>query len=300
MDHHADENYHKDVTVDSGKRIVAFENGHATVASTCTLVAERIFQATTLGTNQQSTIDGTLGLLLLGVILLDSVNMLPAAGKGTARDEDAMQMLLKQTNWTSFETVVPSLVDATALGKIFPNGRSAMPDRTALFEVLSGAKTDPQYWLDLSVTDCLRIDYKKFIVSPPPGTSSSPLLGSSIGLSSVLIDMDSLSSKDNFQKDLEAFVASSGVDLFGVLALKFHDGIPRRELLLTGSNADIVNSFSKYLLNHPDAAFLEVTERKECSTTGEMGDSIRVFRQGNSKGSRKQVAPILLGHAGSI
>jgi exopolyphosphatase len=245
-----------------------------------------------------------LGLLLLGVILLDSVNMLPSAGKGTARDEDAMQMLTKNTNWTSLETVVPSFVDATTLNRIFPNGRNAMPDRMALFEVLSSAKNDPQFWTELSVMDCLRIDYKKFIVSPPLGKTVSALSVSSIGLSSILVDMDSLLAKDNFQKDLAAFVASSDVDLFGVLALKFHDGIPRRELLLTGSNVDIVDSFSKHLLNHPDAAFLEVTEQKKCSTV-EMDDSIRVkyirvFRQGNSKGSRKQVAPILLGHAASI
>jgi len=299
VDHHVDEKSHQDVvTTDSGKRIIAFENGQATVASTCTLVTERIFQHTALG-DQSATIsiNGSLGLLLLGVILLDSVNMLAEAGKGTARDEKAMQMLLHHTGWASYhETVrMPSLVDATTLERIFPNGRSSMPDRTALFEVLSGAKNDPQFWSELSVMDCLRIDYKKFLVS---GQSH---LVSSIGLSSVLLDMDSLLSKENFLDDLTAFAALSDVGLFGIMAVNFRDGKPNRELLLTGSNTEIVDSFTNYLLNHPDAAFLEITERKDCMDDGAYNAApIRVFQQGNGKGSRKQVAPILLGHAATM
>lgn len=44
IDHHQDEGYHRHVVADSGKRNIAFANGHATVASTCTLVAERLFE----------------------------------------------------------------------------------------------------------------------------------------------------------------------------------------------------------------------------------------------------------------
>ncbi len=38
----------------------------------------------------------------------------------------------------------------------------------------------------------------------------------------------------------------------------------REELLLTGSDPNIVELFSNFLLNHPDASFLEIVERKEC------------------------------------
>ena len=308
VDHHEDEKSHEQVT--DNKRLIAFENGAATVASTCTLVTERLFNSTI------SIIDGSLGLALLGVILLDSVNMLPAAAKGTLRDEKAIQLLLQQTDWTTYcEKVIKtkhsssSLVDATMIAKIFPNNKdttaqgkpSCSPDRTALFNILSGAKNDPQFWSELSVTDCLRIDYKKFQV-----TQTSELsLVKSIGLSSVLLDMDGIIAKDHFINDLTSFVSMSDVDLFGILTIKHHDdGIPQRELLLTSSNLEVLDSFTNFLLNHPDAAFLEIVERKECmvedGSSSDGGAHIRVFRQGNGKGSRKQVAPTLLGHAASL
>ena len=296
VDHHEDEKSHE--YVDSDKRSIAFENGRATVASTCSLITERLFQ------NQNDTIDASLGLLLLGVILLDSVNMLPAAGKGTQRDETAIQLLLQHTDWTSYcekvKTNPPSLVDETTMKRIFPNMEdgNCTPDRTALFEVLSSAKNDPQFWSELSVNDCLRIDYKKFIV---PNKSSQSSI-SSIGLSSVLLGMDNLLVKDNFIDDLTSYMASSGVDLFGIMALNFQDGKPNRELLLTDTNSKIVDSFADYLLNHPDAAFLEISERKECVVDKVSGEipHIRVFKQGNGKGSRKQVAPVLLGYASTV
>ena len=299
VDHHEDEKSHEQV-VGAEKRSIAFENGIATVASTCTLVTERLFY------NQlnDTTIDASLGLLLLGVILLDSVNMLPAAGKGTQRDEEAIQLLLQHTDWTSYcervKTNPPSLVDETTMKRIFPNieDGNCMPDRTTLFETLSNAKNDPQFWSELSVNDCLRIDYKKFTV---PIKSSQSI--SSIGLSSVLLDMDSLLGKDNFIDDLTSYMPSSRVDLFGIMALNFQDGKPNRELLLTGTDPKIVDSFADYLLNHPDAAFLEISERSECVFDKEASSEIphiRVFKQGNGKGSRKQIAPILLGYASAV
>jgi len=299
VDHHEDENSHEQV-VGAEKRSIAYENGVATVASTCTLITERLFQ------NQNNRpIDASLGLLLLGVILLDSVNMLPEAGKGTARDEEAIQLLLQHTDWTTYcdklKTTPPSLVDETIMKKIFPNidDGNCKPDRTALFETLSNAKNDPKLWSVLSVNDCLRIDYKRFIV---PEQSSS-LSVSSIGLSSVLLSMDSLLVKDNFIDDLTSYMTSSGVDLFGIMALNFQDGKPNRELLLTGNDPKIVDSFADYLLNHPDAAFLEISERSECVVDKGASSEIphiRVFKQGNGKGSRKQVAPILLGYASTF
>ena len=308
VDHHEDEKSHEQVT--DNKRLIAFENGAATVASTCTLVTERLKFNSTI-----SIIDGSLGLALLGVILLDSVNMLPAAGKGTVRDENAIQCLLQQTDWTTYyEKVIQSkhsssLVDATMIAKIFPNNKdttaqgksSCTPDRAALFNLLSGAKNDPQFWSELSVTDCLRIDYKKFQVTQ----TSEISLVKSIGLSSVLLDMDFLIAKHNFINDLTSFVSMSDVDLFGILTIKHHDdGIPQRELLLTSSSLEVLDSFTNFLLNHPDAAFLEIVERKECmvedGSSSDGGAHIRVFRQGNGKGSRKQVAPTLLGHAASL
>ena len=357
IDHHEDEHYHlhKNVTIESGKRDVAYENGMASVASTCTLIVERLFAsslsattaATTATTTSAGKIDGSLGILLLGVILLDSINMLPAAGKGTLRDERAIQLLLQQTDWTTYcekkvnkaslssASSSASLVDADMIQKIFSNEQQqqqqqqCIPDRSALFDILSGAKNDPQFWLDLSLTDCLRLDYKKFVVANDrqQQQSSSSMMKeptvSSIGISSVLLSMDKLLLKSNFMTKLETFVTSSNiVDLFGIMTLDFtRSGEPKRELLLASTNMKVIESYTNFLSNHSsssssDVAELEMIERKECivdddddnevkgngNNGGDRAASlyIRVFRQGNGKKSRKQIAPILLGYATSL
>ncbi|KAL7484921.1 hypothetical protein ACHAW6_015122 [Cyclotella cf. meneghiniana] len=293
LDHHEDEHSHDHITIDSGKRVIAFDNGVAIVASTCTLVAERLFRAIP----PTISIDRSLGLLLLGVILLDSVNMLPAAGKGTDRDEAAIQNLLKRTDWSSCGGTPPAFVDDETIKKIFPSGRDTSPDRTALFDVLSSSKFDPKFWHEMNVRDCLRIDYKKFPVE------SRKSLVQSIGLSSVLMDMNTLLEKEQFDNILADFVASENVDIFGVLTLYFdEEGMPVRELLLTGRDPRIVNSYAEYLLKDPEAAPLRVMEREDRCFKNEEEPAMetRLFTQGNAKGSRKQVAPVLLRHAVTI
>jgi exopolyphosphatase len=300
IDHHQDEGYHGHVVADSGKRSIAFANGHATVASTCTLVAERLFEnmsaAADADAEVSNYIDGALGLSLLGVILLDSINMSPEAKKGTPRDEEAIQQLLKRTDWASVAESTPSLVDKATIAKIFPNGRSNMPNRKALFETLIGAKSDPKFWSDMSSMNCLRIDYKKFIVDNDNDKSIS------IGLSSVIITMDDLLTKEGFIDSMKLFIASEDVKLFGVLGVTFDNGKPERELLLAGNDDNIVDSFSQFLLEHSDAAAMEIVEREDCRDVNTSQDSmrVRVFQQGNAKGSRKQIAPLLLQHASTI
>jgi exopolyphosphatase len=303
IDHHQDEGYHGHVVAEYGKRNIAFANGHATVASTCTLVAERLFEnmpaAADADAEVSDSIDGALGLSLLGVILLDSINMSPEAKKGTPRDEEAIQQLFKRTDWASFAestTTAPSLVDEATIAKIFPNGRSNMPNRKALFETLIGAKSDPKFWSDMSAMNCLRIDYKKFIVDNDNDKSIS------IGLSSVIITMDDLLTKEGFIDSMKSFIASEDVKLFGVLGVTFDNGKPERELLLAGNDDNIVDSFSQFLLEHSDAAAMEIVEREDCRDVITSQDSMRmrVFRQGNAKGSRKQIAPLLLQHGSTI
>lgn len=290
LDHHEDECSHDHVTVDSGNRVIAFDKGLATVASTCTLVAERLLRA--LGPT--ASIDQSLGLVLLGVILLDSVNMLPEAGKGTPRDETAIQALLNRTAWSTYAKRSPTLVGDDALNKIFPYGRDKIPDRTALFDALSGAKFDPMFWQEMSASDCLRIDYKRF---PVEGES----LVQAIGMSTVLLDMKSVLAKQNFHSTMADFVSAEDIDIFGVMTMHVNDGGTWiRELLLTGRDTSLVDSFAQYLLKHPDAAFLQIEEQMKCLKDKKESMYARVFSQGNVKGSRKQVAPVFLNYATSL
>ena len=74
-----------------------------------------------------------------------------------------------------------------------------------------------------------------------------------------------------------------------------------RELLLAGRDDKLVNSFAEHLLNHHDAAFLEIKERKNCiAENTSSGLHTQIFRQGNVKGSRKQIAPVLLSYASTL
>lgn len=286
VDHHKDEGYHEHVSSEYGKRNIAFENSDATVASTCTLVAERLFESMP-DDSLESSIDGALGLSLLGVILLDSINMLPDAKKGTPRDEAAIQQLLKCTDWASLCKTVPSLIDEATIDKIFPNGRCNMPDRHALFDLLIGAKSDPNFWSKMSAINCFRIDYKKFIVDDT----------SSIGLSSVLIRMDDLLAKEGFVESMKAFIVSEDLNLFGILGVTFVNDKTKRELLLACYDDNVVDSLSQFLLEHPDAAAMDFVEREDCRDyMQDISIRIRVFRQGNPQGSRKQIAPLILQH----
>lgn len=83
VDHHSDLGQH----LDAEKREVAFADGNALVASTCTLVAERLKEA------ESHDVHKLLSTMLLGVIALDSINFDPSAKKVTPRDVKAAEQL---------------------------------------------------------------------------------------------------------------------------------------------------------------------------------------------------------------
>ena len=390
LDHHEDELCYLATVPATGsgsgsggsKRNIAFQDGGALVASTCTLVVERLFNITPTTSSSSSsggdsrnrscsttasatetaavvpatTIDANLGLLLLCVILLDSVNMNIDAGKGTTRDEFAISLLYRYTNWSSNNKVDDdddnnnnnnnnnNYDDRTiATATIYPpNGcTNVPPNRDALFTYLQQAKFDNTFWYNLSVTDCFKLDYKRFTI-PNMDSSSSSSSSISIGLSTVLISMNELLAKPNFYNELSSFVTTSsgGVDntiddemlLLGIQTMTFSQGdddddggLPIRGLLLASTNNSILESYTNYLITSEDAKFLEFTEimvddcdggndwwkkkkpeeDEECTTTTSNSNSeaaagsisVRIFQQGNGKGSRKQVAPTLLKHA---
>jgi len=87
-----------DTCSDPRDRTIAFDDDKqaAAVASSCTLVAERlrkVWRTDVDGDGDDGIMDmeslpypASLGTLVLGVILLDSVNLSPEAGKVTSRD----------------------------------------------------------------------------------------------------------------------------------------------------------------------------------------------------------------------
>mmetsp|Transcript_30185 Transcript_30185/g.44898 ORF Transcript_30185/g.44898 Transcript_30185/m.44898 type:complete len:489 (-) Transcript_30185:100-1566(-) len=305
VDHHQDEGYHQEtMTTTTTSREIAFENGKATVGSTCTLVAERLFHS--LEKKDEIVIDYSLGLALLGVILIDTMNMNPNAGKGTKRDEAMIHSLLKYTDWSNKD----SKNDEKLQEKIFSSSSTkqgngqVQPNCAALYELLQSSKFDRAFWEDeMNVRDCLRIDYKRFQVSPPSPTTTTTSLA--FGMSSVLLPMDSLVYKKeggmaSFQKEAQDYMESVNVNLLLILSMTIVNDEAQREMIVIGKGDKIVEDVTKYLLESDDAAFLECAEKKnDIAVVGDDSDGsdkipMKWFIQGNTKGSRKQVAPVIM------
>jgi len=267
LDHHYDEGCHTQVQGDL--RNVAFQNDKALVASTCTLVAERLFASDTA----KPPYDSHLSIALLGVILLDTVNMKPEAGKGTARDQAAIGTLVHKTDWSTLEN--KSGLINTDDGTI---------DTDNLFDLLSESKYDQEFWRGLSVADALRLDYKRF---------QSPS-GHVFGASSILLEIDAFLSKTDMMEELQSYMEQVGVPLLAVLSSQFKDNAPRREMLLCGSNEKLVNDMTGDLLTSSEASIMKTEEVPLGMENGTGALTLKRFRQGNPKASRKQVAPILL------
>ena len=304
LDHHEDEGYHTDAVPEgSDARNIAFRGRDALVGSTCTLVAERMLQAADAitvvdgGKQGSARLDPSASLVLLGVILLDTMDMSPEAGKGTARDSAVINALLDRTDWNklktdSMEESARAVFEANCGGS-----DNIKPNRAALHDLLRNSKFDENFWLNMSVYDCLRIDYKRFEPSKTSDDSSgdAPI---AFGMSSVLLPLSNFLSKNGCADSITQYMENVDIPLCGVLTMTIVDDTPHREMLLAGW-PNLVDAAAKYLTTSDDAAFLEVKE-VECSLVDGDCMKYRRFRQGNPKGSRKQVAPILMRFVGAL
>ena len=301
IDHHDDEFCH--LSVADEKRLVEFKDGVALVGSTCTLVTERLerffFRNQQTFLNEESGaenndmvkyIDPGISLALLGVILLDTMNMNQKAEKGTIRDANAINFLLKNTRW--YDLVAPSSpLNQDVKTLVFPHGIGTAPNQEALYNCLAESKFDRKFWEGLSVRDFLRLDYKRF-----EGDGQNIF-----GLSSVLLPMSSFLSKINFMNDTYDFMKKMNISILGVMSIVIVDNEPCRELILLGSNDD-VNHLSDYLLNSDSTTFLDISIKKTTIDNDLNNSNLywKCFHQGNPKGSRKQLAPALLNFFSSL
>jgi exopolyphosphatase len=269
LDHHFDEEAHPQVTEE--QRNVAFSDDQALVASTCTLVAERLLAAGAA----DKTIPADLSFALLAVILLDTVNMSPAAGKGTARDEHAMTALVQQTDWSSM-----LLPNSGAIRDFFTT--DGEPDKTKLYDYLSQSKFDVEFWKSLSVTDALRLDYKQFTTAPS---------GDAFGAASVLLPLSDFLAKPNWEAQMLQYMTDCQIPLLAVLSMVIVDDAPQRSMLICGStnNGELVEA----MVNHLERTGSLQLQPISASTSSEKL-TVHQFVQGNARASRKQVVPIML------
>lgn len=292
LDHHQDEGAHSD-SVHDDLREIAFEDNGTTAGSTCTLIVERLMlymhdnDKHTEGTGRVA-VDPGLGLALLGVILLDTMNMSEHAGKGTVRDQKAIDFLMDHVEWNSLNLKEPMR------SKIFSSANSSkgelIPNREHLFTMLQDSKFDPDFWARMSARDALRIDYKRF--------ETSQSNKNVFGLSSILLSMEDLISKPNFSQAAVSFMQEANVNLLGILTMVIQNDQPIRELVLIG-DPRIVQNMASYLLHNENASILDIKEGSDTSSPLKIIDSGHVMmklKQGNPKGSRKQVAPVMLSY----
>lgn len=252
VDHHYDEGYHQEAI----QRTIAF--GDTAVASTCTLILEQC----------RGVPSADLAITLLGVILLDTVNASPTAGKVTTRDQKAMEQLLRQTDWTQ-------LTNTSFLrsGETF--------DTNKLYNYLSDAKFDPTFWKSLSVKDALRLDYKRFHSKT-----------SIFGISSVLMPITDFMEKDHLMDQLHQYIAFHQLPILLVMSVSMVESTPVRHILLCGNNNDLIKQLHLFLLVNTslDAQTIDSSATKQDGTN----TYTILLAQGNAKASRKQVAPIVM------
>lgn len=266
VDHHVDSNQYSWVT--GMLRDIAFDStSKALVGSTCTLIAEKYFQLN----NCDSALSAEVATLLMGVISLDTINMDPHAGIGTSRDSSALSRL---------QSISPH-------------------DQYHLFESLRDAKWDPIFWKDLSVMDSLIIDYKLFTT---PSASSKP-----IGMSSILQTITDFTTKSDLRLGIAHFMKEQSLSMLVVMSC-IQTPAPRRELLVITDNGQLLGAVDKFLMNtsshNLDCILQEpLTSRMQQvlkATNQVPGGTViepllcSIYTQGNSKASRKQVAPLML------
>lgn len=266
-DHHLDEGGHTD-TCKSIKRQIAFDPSESTalVASTCTLIVERWRKEAP----SEQSIPSSLALLLLGAILLDSVNLSPKAGKATERDKVALEYLLESTDWPSD---LP--IDIRDEDKA-----DQSPSKDKLFEALQGQKFAKDFWEGLTPLQALRLDYKSFKVQP----------GGSFGVASILQPLSDFLEKPGIWEAISTYFA--GEKVLVIMCLAIVDGAPSRQLAICGQNRDMIDALVSHL--DADASLgIEVTREESFVVNAKDLHTVRIA-QGNSKASRKQVAPILM------
>jgi exopolyphosphatase len=287
LDHHLDEGYHTDTCAE---RNIAYENNMALVASTCTLIVEAMQNGLVTTPYPMS-----LSLLLLGVILLDSVNMDPRAGKVTERDVTAIQALVDHTDWQCGDLDS----EARTLLGVSDTSSNCSPDLTAMFQTLQNAKFSPAFWNGLSARDALRLDYKQFTPSPPSREVKA------VGVSTVLQSRSEFWKKDELLSSIRAYMKEVQIELFGIMFAYNSDSMNAsessgsgliRELSLVGSDPLLLERLVEFLQSEGSLEIREINQTTPGMITEDKNEhlTIRSFQQMNTAASRKQIVPLLL------
>lgn len=279
LDHHSDSGAHS-----AAQRAIAFDEQErrALVGSCCTLVHETLQDEIDAHTHSgeeeeaEEAVDresaeavqrareealSAVALPLLGVVLLDTLNMDGVAAKGTDRDRRALCALRRRLSLSETES-------------------------DALYAELCAAKTDPALWDSLSVCEALRFDYKTEII---PNTAENA------GFSSVLLPVSRFVDKPALWDSLSRYFEEQRLRSLVVMSL-VQEPAPHRELLVV-ERASSAPGLASYLQS-VEALQLTPLSLSLPAVAGESvfatQHSLTAFVQGNVKMSRKQVLPLVV------
>ncbi|CAB1105811.1 unnamed protein product [Ectocarpus sp. CCAP 1310/34] len=307
VDHHVDLGEHP--SVQGSRRNVAFEandgGGKALVGSCCTIVAERMLD------QAPALLSSDVAQLLLGVILVDTLNLDMEIKRATSRDIAAAQELSRRVSW-----LPPVAQDS---GECSPSSaRRCCTTADELFDTLRNAKFDPAFWREISATDTLRYDYKSFHAAGESGGTSrshddrqdhdKPPRPLKFGMSSTLCRLETLAEKggyEGFGDAMRTFAVSQGVDSLAVMTSTLdEEGNMQKELLIF-THTKLRGDQMREYLEGAHGEFLELEAATPPGTDfGGRGDEVEGSEEGargwflrwdlrNVRASRKQVAPVI-------
>ncbi|WVQ66430.1 uncharacterized protein L199_004611 [Kwoniella botswanensis] len=304
IDHHDDEHSHPNAEV----REITVPTGSC--ASLVTKHFQDRWKASISGPAgiKGSPIPSELATLLLEAILIDTSG-LKLNRKATPVDYTSSQFLYPLSTLYSNNNPAPSQSNGQN-GNIveFSQDGSNMPqDLTSLTENLQTTKSDVS---SLTTPQLLLRDYKEYLL--PTSSSSYPTL--KVGLSTVPLGLKVWLDKEpngfeSFLEEVELYMSEKDLDIEGVLTtFSNSQGKHRRELALivrTGSTLRgeevakrVVEELKVGLESSGDILDLKKWNKddktSELSVWEKWNDKVVVWKQGNTKSTRKQVAPLLV------
>jgi len=271
VDHHKDRHQYEE-TCSGKQRNIAFEHNHALVASTTTLVAER------LRAYESPPYSASIGILLLGVILLDSVNLNDSVGKVTDRDRKSVNDLLMNTDWNK----------AKPSSYLIRGGNGDVTvDTNELFRMLQMAKYDPVFWSQMSVSRSLSYDFKYFQAAKDK----------KFGISSILMPGVDFMTKEGFWNSTYSFMNTMEMSFLGIMFAYYDEQeVFHRQL------ACVYTTDEDRLVERSDLVDAILTsdldvdlqlEEVMIPSTEHPNLQARLFDQHNVAPSRKQIGPLL-------
>lgn len=290
LDHHEDEGLYKDTA--NPREIVV------PLGSSASLITRYVRSQITEG---KAKLPPELATLLFCAILLDT-NGLKEGGKAERLDYESAAYLLEHSSLTSLDEA--SVLSMQTNPLILANNVAV---NNLSFELLQ-KKADVSHLLSF---DLLRRDYKQYSWLPSSGTGEQKSV--SVGLATVPVGLKEWLSRDNgrteFWEATDRFMRSRHLDALGILT-SFrgqNSGKHKRQLVFVVRAGAIDAALEKKLrsgLENSKDLKLEAKPTyhytgddddsdEDKSDLGARGLSARMYKQHNSKATRKVVAPLL-------